>query len=78
MRCICQRRVEEVAKGPGMSLIAEKYRRHVSKLKRLMLAMQVINSQSIMMLFRLQMITWICADPLVADSEQLEDVLRHI
>ena len=53
MRCICQKRVKEAAKGPGMSLIAEKYRRHMSKLKRLVVAMEVINSQSMMMEFKL-------------------------
>jgi hypothetical protein len=41
--------VKEAAKGPGMSLITEKYRRHVSKLKRPMLAIEAINSQSILM-----------------------------
>ena len=34
MRCICHSLVKDAAKGPGTSLIAEKYRRHVKRPKR--------------------------------------------
>lgn len=47
---MCQSLVKEATKGPGMSLIAERYRRHVSRVKSPMAAMDSVTSQSIFLL----------------------------